>query len=121
MSIIKDLLNKKKEVGGYNITVNDASDNLINETFTTNKWSHSWLAQVSKQHNFVINDDMKKVNGVLDALNRKSGQCPCGGTGEQFKCPCTIMREHGICKCGLFKSIPNRPITGRSDTPQIIK
>ena len=66
------------------------------ETFTTNKWSHSWLAQVSKQHNFVINDDMKKVNGVLDALNRKSGQCPCGGTGEQFKCPCTIMREHRI-------------------------
>lgn len=75
-------------------------------------YNRTWLSRVALQRGYAINPDDKVVDGILAALNRKNGFCPCGGTGSQFKCPCQIMREHGICKCGLYLNIPDRQIGG---------
>lgn len=83
------------------------------------KYSRSWLGRVAIHQGFEPNDDDAKVDGILSALNRRDGQCPCGGNGAQFKCPCIIMRTKGICKCGLFKTIEDRRITGTSSTAKI--
>lgn len=74
------------------------------------KYTRSWANRVAFHQGFTLNDDDKKVDGILSALERKDGQCPCGGNGAQFKCPCVIMRTKGICKCGLFKTIDERKI-----------
>lgn len=78
-------------------------------------YNRIWLNKVSNQMGYIISSDDKKVNGILDALNRKNGHCPCGGNGQQFICPCVNMREYGICKCGLYENI--RPVnpTGSSN------
>ena len=73
-----------------------------------------WLNKVSNQMGYIISSDEKKVNGILEALNRKDGHCPCGGNGPQFLCPCIIMREHGICKCGLYENIRQVNPSGNS-------
>ena len=77
-----------------------------------NYYNRSWLGKVALHRGYAINPDDNKVDGILKALNRKSGHCPCGGNGAQFKCPCQNMRTYGICKCGLFMNIPDRKITG---------
>ena len=59
---------------------------------------------MSNKTGYIISDDDKKVDGILIALNRKNGHCPCGGMTEQFICPCEMMRTHGVCKCGLYKN-----------------
>lgn len=81
---------------------------------TTAYYNRTWLSRVALQRGYAINPDEKRVDGILAALNRKGGFCPCGGTGSQFKCPCKIMRENGICKCGLYLNIPDRVIGGSS-------
>lgn len=74
-----------------------------------------WLNKVSNQFGYIVSSNTKKVEGILEALNRKGGHCPCGGNGDQFLCPCVIMREKGICKCGLYENV--RPVnpSGSSD------
>ena len=69
------------------------------------RYNPSWLLKVSNATGFIINEDSKKVDKILEALNRRNGHCPCGGNGSQFMCPCVNMREKGICKCGLFENV----------------
>lgn len=83
------------------------------------KYNRTWLSRVTLHQGFEINDDDKKVDGILSALNRRDGQCPCGGNGAQFKCPCIIMRTKGICKCGLFKTIEDRKVTSTSSSAKM--
>lgn len=64
-----------------------------------------WLMKISEKTGFIINDDREKAQKILDALNRSEGYCPCGGKGDAFICPCVVMREKGICKCGLFNNV----------------
>lgn len=71
-------------------------------------YNRAWLRKVSNATGFIISNNDKKVDGILAALNRKGGHCPCGGNGQQFLCPCVIMREKGICKCGLYENV--RPV-----------
>ena len=79
------------------------------------RYNRIWLRKMSNATGFIISDDDKKVDGILDALNRKDGHCPCGGNGPQFLCPCVIMREQGICKCGLYENVtPIKPSGGSS-------
>lgn len=77
-------------------------------------YNDSWLLKVSNSTGFIINKDREKVRKILDALNRRNGYCPCGGNGNQFLCPCTNMRESGICKCGLFENVEPVNPTGKS-------
>lgn len=83
------------------------------------KYSRTWASRVCLHQGFELNTDDKKVDGILAALNRREGQCPCGGNGAQFKCPCIIMRTKGICKCGLFKTIEDRKVTSTSSAAKI--
>lgn len=83
------------------------------------KYSRSWASRVALYQGFELSDNDKKVDGILSALNRRDGQCPCGGNGAQYKCPCNIMRTQGICKCGLFKTIEDRKITSASSSAKI--
>ena len=87
--------------------------------FKLQKYNRSWASRVCIHQGFELSDDDKKVDGILGALNRRDGQCPCGGNGAQFKCPCTNMRNNGICKCGLFKTIQDRKVTSTSSTAKI--
>lgn len=82
-------------------------------------YNRTWLSRVALQKGYAINPDDKKVDGILGALNRRNGYCPCGGTGEQFKCPCANMRNLGICKCGIYLSIPDRKIGGGTSSGRI--
>jgi ferredoxin-thioredoxin reductase catalytic subunit len=83
------------------------------------KYTRAWASRVALHQGFELNTDDKKVDGILAALNRKDGQCPCGGNGAQFKCPCVIMRTKGICKCGLYKTIEDRKVTSAQSTAKI--
>lgn len=83
------------------------------------KYNRAWAGRVAIHQGFELNSDDKKVDGILAALERRDGQCPCGGNGAQFRCPCIIMRTKGICKCGLYKTIEDRKITSTSSTAKI--
>lgn len=84
----------------------------IKEQAKTAYYNRGWVSKVALMRGYAINQDDRKVDGILAALNRRDGHCPCGGNGPQFKCPCAIMREHGICKCGLFENVPDRQFSG---------
>lgn len=83
------------------------------------KYTRTWASRVALHQGFELNNDDRKVDGILAALNRRDGQCPCGGNGAQFKCPCIIMRTKGICKCGLYKTIEDRKVTSTSSTAKV--
>lgn len=78
-----------------------------------------WMNKQVINHNLVPSDDKGKVAKILVALEKKNGQCPCGGNGVQYKCPCVKIREQGICTCGLFKSLPPRQIKAESTVKSI--
>ena len=105
MGKLFDVFSKKKK----NVDVD-----MPQEQVKIAKYNRTWLSRVALYQGYSINDDNKKVDGILSALNRRDGQCPCGGNGAQYKCPCIIMRTKGICKCGLFKTIEDRKVTGTS-------
>lgn len=111
MSKLKDILNRKKQQG----VQQEQPEQKIN----LQKYNRSWAGRVALHQGFEISNDSAKVDGILSALNRRDGQCPCGGNGAQFKCPCVIMRTKGICKCGLFKTIQDRKITSEPSTAKI--
>lgn len=83
------------------------------------KYTRTWASRVALHQGFELSNDDRKVDGILAALNRRDGQCPCGGNGAQFKCPCIIMRTKGICKCGLYKTIEDRKVTSASSTAKV--
>lgn len=111
MSKLRDILNKKKQ--------EEVPQEQSEPKTIIQKYNRTWVSRVALHQGFEINDDDAKVDGILSALNRKDGQCPCGGNGAQFKCPCVVMRTKGICKCGLFKTIEDRKITNTSSTAKI--
>lgn len=106
MSKLRDLLSKRK-------TDNMPEPTPVEEP-KVDKYTRTWAGRVTLHQGFVLSDNDKKVDGILAALNRRDGQCPCGGTGAQFKCPCVIMRTKGICKCGLFQTIEDRKVSASS-------
>lgn len=84
------------------------------------KYNRIWLNNIVEETGYAINEEGGKVDGILKALNRRDGHCPCGGNGDQFLCPCHIMREHGICKCGLFRNaVDINPKNGKSTVKSI--
>lgn len=113
MGKLWDMLHRKKEEKVETPTEQQ------NEEVKLQKYSRGWLGRVSLHQGFEVSNDDKKVDGILNALNRRDGQCPCGGNGAQFKCPCIIMRTKGICKCGLFKTIEDRKVTSTSSSAKI--
>lgn len=82
-------------------------------------YNNAWLLRITDEYGYIVNRNRDKAQKVLEALNRKNGYCPCGGEGNQYKCPCHIMRNNGICKCGLFENV--RPVSpeGRGTTARI--
>lgn len=112
MSKLKDILSKKK-------TQDTVQEQPVEQKISLQKYNRTWVSRVALHQGFEISDNDKKVDGILAALNRRDGQCPCGGNGAQFRCPCIIMRTKGICKCGLFKTIEDRKVTSTSSTAKI--
>lgn len=108
MGKLFDAFKKKKD--------EEIVDEQPTQEYKPQKYNRSWASRVALYQGFEISNDDKKVDGILSALNRKDGQCPCGGNGSQFKCPCVIMRTKGICKCGLFKTIEERKVTSSSSS-----
>lgn len=74
----------------------------------TSSYNIAWVRRVCDVHSFVPNPNDKVVLGILSALNRNGGYCPCGGEigNDDYKCPCINMRQDGECKCTLFIEIP---------------
>lgn len=133
MSKIHDIINKRldEQYGkdGYNLKMQempmpkptDTDEKREPKTIERPYYDDTWLGRVVLAHRFAPSQDKEKVHKILDALNRRGGQCPCGGMGEQFKCPCRIMREQGICKCGLFQSVKDREIGRSSSTAAVVE
>lgn len=111
MGKLFDALNKKKST--------EVVEEQREPEIKLEKYNKGWLGKVAIHQGFEPNDDTKKVDAILGALNRRDGQCPCGGNGIQFRCPCIIMRTKGICKCGLFKTIEDRKVTSTSSLAKI--
>lgn len=111
MSKLKDILSRKN--------TQDIVQEQPEQKVNLQKYNRTWLSRVALYQGFEISDSDKKVEGILAALNRRDGQCPCGGNGAQFRCPCVIMRTKGICKCGLFKTIEDRKVTSTSSSAKI--
>lgn len=110
MGMLKDLLANRKANSApksTQATVDEADGEV-------KLYNRVWLNKMSNKFGFIVSDNDKKVDGILAALNRRDGHCPCGGNGVQYICPCAIMRETGICKCGLFNNITPVEPTGSS-------
>lgn len=114
MSKLFDVINRRKK---SDAVVQDTQHE--EEKINLSKYNRTWANRVALHKGFVLSDDDKRVDGILAALNRRNGQCPCGGNGAQFKCPCVIMRTKGICKCGLYKTVEDRKVTSVSSTAKI--
>lgn len=110
---LKDILDRKKKDKLPSREEVDKQDNSIK------MYNRTWLNKVSNKTGFIISSDSKKVDGILEALNRKNGHCPCGGNGIQFLCPCVNMREYGICKCGLYENV--RPVEPKGESNGKVK
>lgn len=111
MSLLGKMLNKQAK------EINEIKE-VIEETKQL-RFTRNWLDKQAINHNLVPSDDKEKVDKILLALERKNGQCPCGGNGLQYKCPCEKIRIHGICTCGLFKSVPPRKMSGTTEVADI--
>ena len=50
----------------------------------------------------------KYADGIIGAVNRNNGFCPCGNKAhtKENECPCdnhlNDVKEHGQCECNLF-------------------
>lgn len=112
MSKLKDILSRKNK--------NQTEQPVIQEEKPKfRKYNTFWLQRVAEARGFDINHQGGKVDGILDALNRKDGHCPCGGNGDAFLCPCVVMREKRICKCGLF--VTHKPLEPKGTSVGKIK
>ena len=52
---------------------------------------------------------VKKVNAILDAIDKNDGYCPCQPKGEGTKCHCQDFKDKGLnvpCICNLFVKVP---------------
>lgn len=62
--------------------------------------------QIYRKEGFILNPNDKIVNGILKALVRTKGLCPCVHEKveclEDIKCPCKEYREKGHCRCNLY-------------------
>lgn len=112
MGKLFNILNKRDKKPEY-------TQEQQNQEDIPQKYTRAWAGRISIHYGFELSDDDRKVDGILAALNRRDGQCPCGGNGAQFKCPCVIMRTKGICKCGLYKTVEDRKVTSVSSTAKI--
>lgn len=65
-------------------------------------YNRLWLERIANEAGYAISDNDKRVDTILDKLNKRDGHCPCGGMTDEFICPCRMMREFGNCKCGLY-------------------
>ena len=115
MGRLSDALKRKK----YSEKVQEQEQVQQEQKAVQQKYNRAWAGRMAIYHGFEISNNDQKVDGIIGALNRRDGQCPCGGTGAQFKCPCIIMRTKGICKCGLFKTIEDRKVGSTQSTAKI--
>lgn len=111
MSKLAEFLSKKKPAVVEETTVKNDTE--------IKRYNRVWLKKITDVTGYIVSDNDKKVDGILGALNRKNGHCPCGGNGDQFLCPCINMREKGICKCGLFENV--RPVDPSGNSSGRIK
>ena len=105
MSKLSDIVKRKKKSV-------DAMPVKQEEHINLSKYTPMWAIKTAKNFGFELTDDTGKIDKILAALEKRKGQCPCGGNGAQFTCPCERMRRDGICKCGLYKNIPQRRVAG---------
>ena len=66
------------------------------------------MIRIYRQKGFILNQDDKVVNGVLKALDKNKGLCPCYHDEEEplpekdLQCPCKEYRENKHCRCNLY-------------------
>ena len=53
---------------------------------------------------FQLNPNEKIVKGIIKAIERNDGNCPCVHTEpcEDLTCPCSDYREKDKCCCQLY-------------------
>ena len=51
---------------------------------------------------WMLNPNEKIVNGIIRAINRCNGDCPCNNDSEEKHCPCSNYRTKDKCCCKLY-------------------
>ena len=69
------------------------------------------LEKIAEKFDMQVNDNKERVNIVLEKLSKIQDEtgiryCPCmPNRSKDTICPCKIMREKHICRCGLYVPI----------------
>lgn len=103
---LKDLLKRKQSNPNLREVI-DNSDGEIKQI----RYNQAWLGRVALYQGYIPNDN---IGDILKELNANNGLCDIGLHGPDYQCPCSAMREHGLCTRGLFKNLPSRRIGGSS-------
>ena len=59
-------------------------------------------ARENCREGWILNPNEKIVNGIIKAINRNDGNCPCDNDSEEKQCACSNYRLKGKCCCKLY-------------------
>lgn len=106
---LKDLFKPKKSEEPSIIKTDDGN--------VLTSYNQAWLGRIALHKGYIPNQN---VGSILKELNINYGMCPMAPVqSSDYKCPCKDMRLNGVCKCGLFKTIPPRRIGGGTSSASI--
>lgn len=84
------------------------------------RYNRAWLTRSAEHLGYQVSANNAMVDRILDQLSSRNGQCPSVDIDHiNFRCPCLRMREHGICRCGLFEYNAPRRIIGSTSVTAI--
>lgn len=60
------------------------------------------MSEFYYKEGWIVNPNPKIVRGILKALERNNGECPCQNDSEDKHCPCSNYRLKDKCCCKLY-------------------
>lgn len=63
------------------------------------------MIQILRKEGWQLNPNDKVVNGILRAVERNNGECPCHNDSIDKHCPCSSYRDNDCCHCGLYLKV----------------
>ena len=66
--------------------------------------------EIFVKEGFKLNPNEKVVKGIIKAVERNDGKCPCVHNSEEYEgksliCPCSDYIKKDICCCNLYVKI----------------
>ena len=66
--------------------------------------------KILRKPGYMLNPEDKVVNGILKALFRNGGHCPCHHPEREGhdQCPCSEWIHNNRCFCGLYIKVDEK-------------